>query len=96
MARYRIDESDSVVSIQVSSVAAQQDQLLDACEDCQSGRCSCPTTEYEKLASMEVVAAEDGIRIRLEPRAGEKLDTSEIAACLDYTTTKAARAGDDA
>jgi hypothetical protein len=54
------------------------------------GQCMCPTDEYEKLASMEVEYAGDRIRLRLESKPGEMFDTSEIAACLDYTTAKLA------
>jgi hypothetical protein len=57
-----------------------------AFEDCQAGRCSCPTHEYEKLASMDVEEAGNVILIRLQTKPREKIDTSEIAACLDYTT----------
>jgi len=35
------------------------------------------------------------IRIRLEPKAGQVLDTRQIAACLDYTTATASGAMDD-
>lgn len=88
MTRYRIDEDESAVSIEVTEVKGQQDRLLEAFEECQSGQCTCPTDEYAKLASMEVEQAGDRIRLRLEPKPGEKFDTSEIAACLDYTTAK--------
>ena len=36
------------------------------------------------------------IRLRLDSKPGEKFDTSEIAACLDYTTTKADASGVEA
>lgn len=88
MAKYRIDEKESTVSIEVAEVGGHQDQLVQAFGECQAGQCSCPTNEYEKLASMEVEQGEDLIRIRLEPKPGEKFNTSEIAACLDYTTAK--------
>jgi hypothetical protein len=87
MARYRIDEHDeSKVLIEVAEVGENQDRLLEAFGECQAGQCSCPTNEYDKLESMEVKQGEDLIRLRLEPKPGEKLDTSQIAACLDYTT----------
>jgi hypothetical protein len=34
---------------------------------------------------MDVQSHDDRIDIRLEPKPGEDLDTSEIAACLDHT-----------
>ena len=92
MAKYRIDEKDATVSIELAEAGGHQHQLLQAFGECQSGQCSCPTTEYEKLASMEMEQTEGLVRLRLEPKPGEKFDTSEIAACLDYTTAKVAQA----
>lgn len=85
MAGYHIEESDSAVSIEVIADADQQAQLMAAFTECQAGQCSCPTDEYGKLAAMDVERGDDLIRLRLETKPGEKLDTSEIAACLDYT-----------
>lgn len=89
MARYRVKESESAVTIEVDEVAGKQQVLLDAFGACQAGQCSCPTDEYQKLAAMNIERSQDEIRLRLEPKPGEKFDLSEIAACLDYTTAKA-------
>lgn len=62
--------------------------MLEAFGECQEGRCSCPTEEYLKVAAMEVHPAGNRIAIRLEAKPGTTLDTSEIAACLDYTVGK--------
>jgi len=86
VARYRIHEDKSTVLIEVAEVGEGKEQLLEAFGECQSGQCSCPTNEYDKLESMEVEPGEDLIRMRLEPKPGTKFDTSQIAACLDYTT----------
>jgi hypothetical protein len=94
MARYRIEEKESTVSIVVTDAGRQKDQLLEAFGECQSGQCSCPTDEYQKLATMDVQQAGDLIRLRLEAKPGEKFDTSEIAACLDYTTAKLTETND--
>jgi hypothetical protein len=72
----------------LTDVAGRQEELLEAFGDCQEGRCSCPTEEYLKVAAMEVHPAENRIAIRLEAKPGTTLDTSEIAACLDYTVGK--------
>lgn len=90
MARYRIDQEGSAVSVEVTQPRERQAQVLEAFGECQAGRCSCPTDEYQKLASMDIEQADDLIRLRLEPKPGEELDTSEIAACLDYTTAQEA------
>ncbi len=88
MARYRIEESESAVSIELTEVAGQQEQLLGAFAACQRGQCTCPTDEYQKLAGMDIEQRDDELRLELEPKPGEKFDLSEIAACLDYTTAQ--------
>ena len=86
VARYRIHEDKSTVLIEVAEIGESKERLLEAFGECQSGQCSCPTNEYDKLESMGVEPGEDLIRMRLEPKPGTKFDTSQIAACLDYAT----------
>jgi len=88
---YRIEEDESGLSVELNGAAGKTDELLEAFGECKEGQCSCPTDEYKKLASMDVEQSGDVIRLRLEAKAGEKFDTSEIAACLDYTTPKLGR-----
>ena len=88
MARYRIDQEGSVVSIELTELDGRQDELLDAFRECQEGRCTCPTEEYRKVASMDVQADENRIAIRLDSKPGQRLDSSEIDTCLDHTVGK--------
>ncbi len=88
MAGYRIREDKTAVLIELTDVGVRKEQFLETFAECQAGRCACPTDEYGKLASMEVTAAGDSIRVRLETKPGEKLDAAQIETCLDYTTTK--------
>jgi hypothetical protein len=86
--RYRIDEDEGVVSIELTDLAGRQDEMLEAFRECQEGRCTCPTEEYRKVASMDVDADRDRIAIRLSSKPGERLDSSEIDTCLDHTVGK--------
>lgn len=86
MAGYRIEDHESEVAVEVTDVGPERGPLLEAFGECQAGHCSCPTDEYRKLKSMEVEQVGDSIRLRLEAKPGERFDTSEIAACLDYAT----------
>lgn len=88
MTRYRMEKGDDALAIELTEVRGRQDELIQASMDCQSGRCSCPTDEYRKVAGMDVVATDDAIRLRLEPRPGEQFDTEHIATCLDHTIAK--------
>lgn len=92
MARYRIDEQESGVSIELMEVGGQQVELMEAFGECQAGQCSCPTDEYKKLAAMQAEVSGNLIRLRLEAKPGEKFDPSKITSCLDYTTAKVAEA----
>lgn len=85
MPEYRIREEDAAVSIELTDVEGRQDELLDAFSECQTGQCSCPTDQYEKIAEMQLDTDEQQITIQLQPLAGERFDTDELAACLDYT-----------
>jgi len=90
MAKYRIEKVGSSVSIEVSDAGDDQDPWLQALGECQEGRCSCPTDEYRKVSSIDVQQAGDVIRVRIEAKPGETIDTAQIAACLDFTTAKVA------
>ena len=85
MTQYQITDESPAVSIELTEVAGHQEELLEAFQECQEGICSCPTDEYQNVASMTVAADETRIAIRLEAKPGAKLDVSEIERCLDYT-----------
>ena len=88
MTKYTISATGSSVAIELTDVAGRQAELLEAFGECQEGRCSCPTDEYLKVATMEVQPSEDRIAITLQAKPGTSLDPAEIAACLDYTVGK--------
>jgi hypothetical protein len=88
--KYELHEDAATVSIDVSGVddERQERKLREAFDDCRSGRCTCPTDQYDKLASMQVERGEDAITLKLEPKPGERFDTAELANCLEHTIGK--------
>lgn len=86
--RYKIETDKNRVDIEVTETGGKQDKLLAAFQQCQQGRCACPTREYSKLESLEIEADEDSIRLKLESKPGEKFNESEIGKCLEYTRAK--------
>jgi hypothetical protein len=88
MARFRIDEDQATASVQPTELAGRHEEFLGAFRECQEGRCTCPTKEYRKVASMEIDADEHRIAIRLDSKPGQRLDLSEIDACLHHTVGK--------
>lgn len=85
MPRYEIHEEGTAVSIKLTNVEGKQERLLEAFGECQTGQCSCPTDQYEKVAGMQLHSDEQQVTIQLEPVTGERFDTDAIGACLDYT-----------
>lgn len=86
MARYEIDQSDDGVTIRVTETGPGSAQLLAAFQECQEGRCDCPTDEYEKVSTLSVESeGNDAITVRLVAKSGQRFDESEIDACLQHT-----------
>lgn len=40
---------------------------------------------YDKLATMDVDASDGDVTLRMGPLPGQRLDTEQLRACLDYT-----------
>lgn len=86
MARYSINQTDDGLTIRVTETGPAADQLLEAFQECQEGRCDCPTDEYEKVSTFSVKSEEgDAIELKLVAKPGERFDEDEIDACLDHT-----------
>ncbi len=80
-----IKKIEKGIEIDVTDVEGKRDQLLEAFQECSEGRCTCPTNEYQKLETLEVIEAGDGIQLSLRARPHEQIDTAEIEKCLEYT-----------
>ena len=86
--KYKVESNENGVNIEVSEAKGKQKELLEAFQECQEGRCSCPTQEYSKLDSLEIENDEDTIRLKLKSKPDEKFDETEISKCLEYTKGK--------
>ena len=87
--RYEITEHDSDVEVRVQDTAGRTSQVLTSMQDCQQGQCGCPTDQYDRLAGMDVAATDNEVTVRLRPKTGERFDSDELRACLDYTIAQA-------
>ena len=86
--KYKVESAGNEVNIEVTETKGKQKKLLQAFQECQEGRCTCPTQEYSKLDSLEIVSDEDTIKLKLKSKPGVKFDESEIGKCLEYTKGK--------
>jgi hypothetical protein len=62
-----------------------RDEVLGAFQQCQEGRCACPTTQYEKLQTLDMEAGPDDIKLCLTPKPAEEFEQEQIEKCLDFT-----------
>ena len=86
--KYQISKKAQEVEIKVGGVEGQEQQLLDAFQECQEGRCTCPTQEYQKLDSLQVEQVNGEINLRLKPKKGAEFDQVEIERCLAHTAAR--------
>ncbi len=88
--KYKVESTENEVNIEVSETKGKQEKLLQAFQECQEGRCTCPTQEYTKLDSLEIESDENTIKLKLKSKPDVKFDESEIGKCLEYTKGKVA------
>ena len=88
--RYNITQDGEAVEIHVQDAGERAPQVLASLQECQEGRCGCPTDQYDRLASIEVGGGDAELTVHLTPRPGEHLDPDELRACMDYTLESAA------
>lgn len=86
--KYKVESNESGINIEVSESKGKQEKLLEIFQECQEGRCSCPTQEYSKLDSLEIESNEDSIHMKLKSKPDECFDDNEISKCLEYTKAK--------
>src|SRR5215207_8301893 len=84
--KYRIDKTGEQLHIEIVGVGDnKRDEVLGAFQQCQEGRCACPTTQYEKLQTLDMEAGPDDIKLCLTPKPAEEFEQEQIEKCLDFT-----------
>lgn len=83
--KYSVDQNGDGLRVNAAVPAEQQVKLLEEFGKCAAGTCSCPSTQYEKLASIDVKQTADGVSVDLKAKLGEVIDGDDIKKCLDFT-----------
>ena len=86
--KYKVQSNETGINIEVNQAKGKQKKLLEAFQECQEGRCSCPTQEYTKFESLEIENNDDTIHLKLKSKPDEHIDELEIGKCLEYTKGK--------
>ena len=86
--KHEINESKNGLDITVNDIKNQKTELLKAFQECQEGKCSCPTEEYKNLESLEIEETDEHITLHLKSKEGTKFNKNEINKCLEHTERK--------
>ena len=84
----RISTNKNGIDIHITELEGKKDELLEAFNECSEGRCTCPTQEYKKIETLNIVGSEDNIQLSIISRENEVIDTNEIEKCLNHTKKK--------
>ena len=87
----KIISNKNGIDINVTELDGKKEELLEAFQECSEGRCSCPTQEYQKVETMNVIDTEGTIQLSITSKANEVIDTKEIEKCLEYTKNKVSK-----
>lgn len=85
MPSYNIESTDRGLHIEIHTDKESQSAVVQALDECRTGRCSCPTSEYDKLAGVELNTSGDSIEISLEAKPGAPIEPDRIEQCVVYT-----------
>ncbi|MGD8406881.1 MAG: hypothetical protein PVJ21_24695 [Anaerolineales bacterium] len=84
----KITKKDNGIEINITEVKGKKDELLEAFQECSEGSCSCPTQEYEKVETLNIIDHEKTIQLSIKSKENEVIDTKEIEKCLEYTKNR--------
>ena len=66
--KYSVKGDGTSLTVKVQDVGDRQRKLLEVLQECAAGRCSCPTPQYAKLESMNVVPGNHQVHIELKAK----------------------------
>ena len=90
--KYHIEKHNNGLDVEVWDVADCQPKVLEAFRMCQSGECTCPIAEYQKLDGLSLKTDKNRIALHLKVKNGEDIDDQAIKECLACTLGAAAKA----
>lgn len=89
--KYVIKKEPEGLEIEVERLGDKQKKVLESLQACAEGKCSCPTSQYERLDAIEISPSSDGVSIELKAKKGETIKQSDIEKCLEYTAEQLAK-----
>lgn len=87
----RIIKKKNGIDIKITDLNGEQDKLLEAFQECSEGRCTCPTQEYEKVETLNIVGTDKIIQLSIKSKPNTVINPQEIEKCLAYTKDKVSK-----
>lgn len=94
MKNYQINSDGSKINITIS-IDNNRENLLNNFELCKQGKCSCPTDEYKKLESLDIMEKEGVILLGLTPKSHNNFNIKEIEKCLEFSMNRKGKNGNN-
>ncbi|MBF0263804.1 MAG: hypothetical protein HQL46_00910 [Gammaproteobacteria bacterium] len=83
--KYSIQKKKSDISINITDIGNKKSELIKQVQACQSGNCSCPSDEYNKVDSIQISDSKSDINIKIIAKDDNSIDENEIEKCLSHT-----------
>ena len=87
----KITKNKDGIDINITELNGKKEKLLEAFQECSDGHCTCPTQEYEKVETINVVGTDKVIQLSIKSKDNTVINTKEIEKCLDYTKDKVSK-----
>jgi len=84
----RIIKKKNGIDINITELKGGKEKLLEAFRECSEGRCTCPTQEYEKVETLNVIGTDKTIQLSIKSKENTVINAKEIEKCLEYTKDK--------
>jgi len=89
--KYAIKGKPEGLEIKVEQLGDKQQKVFESLQACAEGKCSCPTSQYQKLDAIEISPGSDSVSIDLKAKKGETIKQADIERCLEYTAERLAK-----
>ena len=87
----KITKNKNGIEIKITDVNEGKEKLIEAFQECSEGRCSCPTQEYEKVETLNILGTDNTIQLSIKSKENSVINTKEIEKCLEYTKDKVSK-----
>ena len=87
----KIVKKKNGIDIKITELNGAKEKLLEAFQECSEGRCTCPTQEYEKVETLNILGTDQTIQLSIKSKKNSVINTKEIEKCLTYTKDKVSK-----